>query len=132
MGRTLIVACAVCLSLLTACPSKTTKLPTGQALAEDTSLGVGDVFEVRVFGEKDLSGKYQVGPDGSIRFPFVGALKVEGKQADAVAAELTAKLKEGQYLLAPQVSVFVEQANSKRVTVLGAVGKPGTLALIPG
>lgn len=106
-------------------------LPT-QLPAEDTSLGPGDVFEVRVFGEKDLTGKYQVGPEGSIRFPFLGVVQVQGKEADQVAREITVGLKQGKYLLDPHVSVFVEQTNSKRISVIGAVAKPGTFPMIPG
>jgi len=95
-------------------------------------MGVGDVFEVRVFGEKELTGKYQVGPDGSINYPFLGRVVVVGKEAVEVAQLISDGLKQGQFLVNPNVSVFVEQSNSKRVSVLGAVGKPGTLAIIPG
>jgi len=103
-----------------------------EAPAEDTTLGPGDVFEIRVFGEKDLTGKYQVGPDGSIDFPFLGSINAAGKEANALAEEIADQLEGGGYLKAPQVSIFVEQSNSKRVSVLGAVAKPGTLPIIPG
>jgi protein involved in polysaccharide export with SLBB domain len=99
---------------------------------EDTTLGPGDVFEVRVFGEKDLTGKYQVGPDGSIRFPFLGTVFVGSKQADEVARLISEGLRNGKFLLDPQVSVLVEQTNSKRISVLGAVAKPGTFPIVPG
>jgi len=90
------------------------------------------VFEVRVFGEKDLTGKYQVGPEGSIRFPFLGIVQVQGKQADEVAGDIADRLKGGNFLLNPSVSVFVEQTNSKRISIIGAVAKPGTLPIVPG
>jgi protein involved in polysaccharide export with SLBB domain len=99
---------------------------------EDTTFGAGDIFEVRVLGEKDLSAKYQVGPDGKVLFPFIGSLTVAGKEADQIALEIADKLKEGQYLTNPQVSVILEQSNSKRVSILGAVAKPGTLPIVPG
>jgi polysaccharide export outer membrane protein len=122
----------VLLPLLAAChQAPNTRVPD-EAPQEDTSLGPGDVFEVRVFGEKDLTGKYQVGPDGSIRFPFLGALVVGGKEADEVARLISGGLREGKYLVDPQVSVFVEQTNSKRISVLGAVAKPGTFPIVPG
>jgi protein involved in polysaccharide export with SLBB domain len=111
--------------------STSSALPT-QIPEEDTTLGPGDVFEVRVFGEKDLTAKYQVGPDGTVRFPFLGVIVVGEKDADVVAHEIAQGLKEGHFLLDPQVSVFVEQSNSKRISIIGAVAKPGTLAIIPG
>lgn len=115
-----------------ACSHATSSAHPVKVPEEDTTLGPGDVFEVRVFGEKDLSAKYQVGPEGTIRFPFLGVIPVQGKEADEVAREIAGRLKEGQFLLDPQVSVYVEQTNSKRYSVIGAVAKPGTFPIIPG
>ncbi|MDB4987506.1 MAG: Capsular polysaccharide synthesis enzyme CpsC, polysaccharide export [Myxococcaceae bacterium] len=111
--------------------SPTTRVPA-QAPAEDTTLGAGDVFEIRVFGEKDLSGKYQVAPDGSIRYPFLGPVMVGGKEVWAIEREIAQGLKDGHFLLDPQVSIFVETTNSRRVSVLGAIARPGTFPLVPG
>lgn len=108
-----------------------TRLPD-QIPAEDTSLAAGDVFEVRVFGEKDLTGTYQVGADETIRFPFVGSLEVAGKETSDVARMITEGLVTGGYFKDPQVSVVLQESNSKRVSVLGAVAKPGTLPIVPG
>ena len=108
-----------------------TALPT-EVPEEETVLGPGDVFEIRVFGEKDLTGRYQVGADGNIRFPFLGTLNVSGLEPDQVAREISDRLKNGNFLVEPNVSVFVEQSNSKRVSVLGAVAKPGIFSIIPG
>lgn len=102
------------------------------APAEDTALGPGDVFDVRVYNEKELSGKFRVAPDGTIRFPFVGVMSVTGKDTQHVAHEIADKLASGGYLVNPYVSVFLEESNSKRVSIIGAVAKPGTLAIIPG
>lgn len=125
--------CAAVLFLYGACArggsGASTEVPV---TVEDTALGAGDVFEVRVFGEKDLSGKYQVAPDGTIHFPFIGLVAVGGKEAPSVAEEIALRLKDGGFLNDPQVSVFVEQSNSKRISVLGAVAKPGTLPIVPG
>jgi protein involved in polysaccharide export with SLBB domain len=95
-------------------------------------MGVGDVFEVRVFGDKELTTRYQVGPDGGIQFPFIGSVKVAGRESHQVAHDIAARLKSGGFLNDPQVSVFVEQTNSKRISVLGAIMKPGTFAIVPG
>jgi polysaccharide export outer membrane protein len=100
--------------------------------AEDTTLGAGDEFEVRVFGEKDLTGNHQVAPDGTIQFPFLGTVAVAGKETTQVAKAIAAGLSTGGYLKEPQVSVFLLKSNSKRVSVLGAVAKPGTFPIVPG
>lgn len=133
MNRAALAALTLASALaLAACPHGTiTRTPT-ESPQEDTSLGPGDVFEVRVFGEAGLTGKYQVGNDGTFRYPFLGTVQVGGKQVDEVSQEIARGLKEGQFLLDPQVNVYVEQANSRRISVIGAVSRPGTFPITPG
>src|SRR5438105_4545911 len=91
----------------------------------DLSLGPTDVFDVRVFGEADLSSTYRVGADGTIDFPLIGRLNVKGRTPTQVAEEIQHKLE--KYLKSPQVSVLLKESNSKKVTVYGQVQHPGTL-----
>ncbi len=91
----------------------------------DTALGPGDVFVVDVFGEKDLSGKFRVSAHGTVDYPFAGNVKVAGMTPTEVAAMLRKKLADG-YLKDPSVSVFVETYQSKKISILGQVAKPGT------
>ncbi|GMV43293.1 MAG: hypothetical protein AMXMBFR64_50090 [Myxococcales bacterium] len=88
-------------------------------------LGPGDVFEVTVYQEKDLSGTYRVTPSGTIDFPLVGIVSVEGLSPAELADRLRDGLRQG-YLRNPSVNVFVKEFNSKKVFVLGEVQKPGT------
>lgn len=98
----------------------------------DTTLGVGDSFDVRVYGEEELSGKYQVAGDGMIDFPFIGRVEVEAREPTVVASTIQARLKEGGFLTNPQVSVLVTDYSSKHVSVMGAVAKPGVFPLANG
>jgi len=99
---------------------------------DDTTLGPSDVFDVRVYGEEELSGTYRVADDGTIDYPFVGRIEVAGQEPTAVADMITARLRDGQYLVNPQVSIFVSEYNSKRVSVMGAVRRPGTFPVTTG
>jgi polysaccharide export outer membrane protein len=92
---------------------------------EAARLGPGDVFEVRVYGEKELSGTHRVAPDGTISVPLVGTVDVIGLTPAEVGAKLEERFRDG-YLREPNVTVFVKEYNSKRVFVLGSVLKPGT------
>jgi polysaccharide export outer membrane protein len=89
------------------------------------TLEIGDVFDVRVYGEKELSGTFRVGPDGSIRFPLINQVNVKGLTAEAIADLLRKRLEDG-FFRTPQVVVFVKEFRSKKVFVLGEVVKPGT------
>lgn len=99
---------------------------------EATTLGVGDVFELRIVGEDKLPTTFTVAPDGSVDFPYVKRLKVAGLEPQELAELVRAKLMEGQILTDPSVSVSIKEYNSKRVEVLGEVQKPGSLPLQPG
>ena len=96
----------------------------------DTTLGVGDVFDVRVFGENDLSGTYRVGAQGSITFPLAGVIQVEGLEPQMIAKKIADRLSEG-ILRNPQVTVLVKEQTSKKVMILGQVSKPGTFTYTP-
>jgi len=101
-----------------------------QDLAAAT-LGPGDVFEVRVFQEPELSGLFQVGPQGDIIFPLCKRVVVGGLDANGAAEKLRSCLGEG-FMRNPQVSVLVKEFNSKKVFVFGEVQKPGTFAFEDG
>lgn len=99
--------------------------------AVDTSLGIGDSFEVRVFGEPDLSGTYKVGGEGNITFPLVGVMHVEGLDAQSCAKLIADRLREGMLLRNPQVTVLIKDQTSKKIYILGQVGHPGTFNYTP-
>jgi protein involved in polysaccharide export with SLBB domain len=96
----------------------------------DERLGVDDVFTVRIVGEPELSGQYRVAADGTIDFPYVGRLEVHGMRPGEVQRQLTDRLKAG-YLRDPQVTVLVQEWNSRKVNVLGQVSKPGPVPYFP-
>jgi protein involved in polysaccharide export with SLBB domain len=96
----------------------------------DETLGIDDVFEVKVIGESDLSSTYRIATDGSIDFPYVGRLEVAGLRPGQVQQLVANKLRDG-YLVSPQVSVMVKEWNSRRISVLGQVNKPGKVDYFP-
>jgi polysaccharide export outer membrane protein len=93
---------------------------------EDHTLGPNDVFDVRVYGQKELSQPYRVDVDGTIRFPMIGVVHVAGRTAADVEEEIQRRLADG-YVRKPNVSIFVKEQNSKWISVLGEVRSPGTL-----
>ena len=90
-------------------------------------VGPSDTLEVSVFQVPDLSKTVQVNSSGQIALP-VGVVSAGGKTIAELEAEIASKLGE-KYLQSPQVSVFVKEATSQRVTVEGAVEKPGMVSV---
>lgn len=87
-------------------------------------LGPSDVVEVRVFGEPDLSGVHRVEAEGTVRLPLVGNVELDGLGADEAAERIEAAYN-ARYLKDAQVTVVVREFNSRKIYVLGEVGKPG-------
>ena len=96
-------------------------------LTPEERLGIDDVFEVRVLGEKDLSDLYRIAADGTIDYPFIGRVSVVGMRSGDVQALIAAQLADG-YLKKPQVSVMVKEWNSRKVSVIGQVQHPGSVS----
>ncbi len=87
-------------------------------------VGPQDLLEISVFGLPDLTRSVRVNSSGQISLPLAGSFQAGGKTIQELEQMIAAKLSEG-YLQNPQVSVFVKEYTSQRVTVEGAVGKPG-------
>ena len=94
------------------------------AASKTLALGPGDIFEIRVYNEKDISNIYRVSNSGHIDFPLLGSIKVDSLTSNQLVGVLETKLKE--FLKNPQVSVFIKEFHSKKVYVFGQVRKPGT------
>jgi polysaccharide export outer membrane protein len=90
----------------------------------DYRIGPLDLLEVSVFQVPDLNKTVQVSSSGMIVLPLVGSIAARGNTVDQLRADIAAKLG-AKYLQNPQVSVFVKEAQSQRITIEGAVNKPG-------
>src|SRR6185295_17436559 len=102
------------------------------APVESTTLGPGDLFTLEVVGEKDLPKEFQVASDGTVDFPYVHRIEVQGLEPQELARTVRQQLIEQRILIDPSVIVSVKEYNSKRVTVLGQVQKPGSFPLRTG
>jgi polysaccharide biosynthesis/export protein len=92
------------------------------------AVGSGDVLTVVVGEEDELSGEFQISDEGSIVYPLLGAVEVEGLDLPAIADLIRTRLA-ADYLVSPQVAVYVKEYGSKKVAVLGDVPKPGFFSL---
>ena len=100
-------------------PAPADPAPTG-----DYEVGPGDVLEVTVFGNDDLSRVPTVQTNGSISYPLLGEVQVAGLTVAEIQRKLT-NLLEKDYLVKPQVEVKVREFNSQYVSVVGEVNSPG-------
>jgi len=93
------------------------------------AIGVGDVLEVSVWKNPELSATVPVRPDGRISVPLLGDVQAAGMTPLALKQTLTEGYKE--YVTAPGVSVVVKEIHSRKIYVTGEVAHPGTFDLEP-
>ena len=96
----------------------------------DATLEMGDTFDVRVYGEADLTGTYRVSAEGTINMPLAGVIKVEGLNQQQAAKRIADRLREG-LIRDPQVIVSIKELASKKIYIIGQVAKPGTFSFTP-
>ena len=92
--------------------------------AGDYEVGPGDVLDIAVFGNDDLSRVPTVQTNGSITFPLLGEVQVAGLTVAEVQRKITNLLAK-DYLVNPQVEVKVKEYQSQYVSVVGEVNSPG-------
>ena len=92
-------------------------------------IGAKDLLEISVFGLNELNQTVRVSEDGKITLPLVGEVAVDGLTKSELEKKLAALL-EAKYLQNPQITIFIKEYQSKRVSVMGAVGKPGDYELL--
>ncbi len=112
-------------------PAPAYDTPPPQPMAESRleSLGMGDMVRVTVFRNPDLTTEARVSERGTILFPMVGEIPVAGLTPSQAGARLAEKLRSGRFVVNPEVTVSLAQVNSRQVSVLGNVNKPGRYPL---
>lgn len=91
------------------------------------TLGPEDVIEVFVWKEPELSTVVTVRPDGRITLPLAGEFEAADKTPKQLQEEVTERLE--KYLEVPVVTVSVQAINSRQISVLGEVRRPGRYRL---
>ena len=121
MIQTLIRTLTLCIALFAA-----------NAAAQDTPdypLGPGDTLRIQVFQNPDLTVETRVSESGSITYPLIGVVELGGLSIAAAEKKIAAALKDGGFILQPQVNIIFTSLRSNQVSVLGQVNRPGRFPL---
>ena len=137
--RLLILVLVV--AVLSACSSAPKVIPDelkpDQSSVSETPsyrIGPGDIVNISVWKNPDLSVEVPVRPDGYISVPLIGDVLASGNRPEDVAADVESKLE--KYIRSPKASVIVSKLVSheflSRVRVVGAVQAPKSIAYRQG
>jgi len=94
-------------------------------------IGPGDKIQIRVYKNPDLDTLTRVSAAGTVRVPLVGEVAVGGLAEREVEQQLAHLLENGGYVNNPQVTVAVEEYESRQASVLGYVNRPGKYVISP-
>lgn len=124
-----LAACSPLLvAALLAQPPSPAPPPSPEPTAPEYRVGPGDVLDIVVFGNDDLSRMPTVQSDGTIALPLLGEVAVAGLTVPEIKLKLTSLLA-SDYLVNPQVVVRVKDYQSQFVTILGEINSPGRRTL---
>lgn len=93
------------------------------------TLGSGDRVRVTVYGERDLSGTFEISGQGKIAYPLIGDVPAGGKTVHELEKVIVSLLADG-YLRKPKVSI--EVASYRPFYIIGEVKRPGSYAYVEG
>lgn len=88
-------------------------------------LGAGDLIEVNVYSVPELTTKARVSNSGDVYLPLVDYVHLEGLTQEEAQTVIEKRLEDGGFVRNPHVTIFVDDAQSQGVTILGEVSKPG-------
>jgi len=103
-------------------PDTAKDLPDQSALVK---LGPGDLLEVNVYNVPELASKVRVSNSGDVYLPLIDYVHVDGLTQEEAQTVIQKRLEDGGFVRSPHVTIFVDEAASQGVTVIGEVGKPG-------
>jgi polysaccharide biosynthesis/export protein len=88
-------------------------------------LGPGDLIEVNVYNVPELTTKARVSNSGDVYLPLIDYVHVDGLTQEEAQTVIEKRLESGGFVRNPHVTIFVDDAQSQGVTVLGEVSRPG-------
>jgi polysaccharide export outer membrane protein len=103
--------------LLSALSSKRTS-------SQDYRIGPDDLIEITVFEDDKLNKTVRVSSQGNISLPLIGILRVKGLTGSEMEKEIRDLLAE-KYFQDPHVGIFIKEYHNQRISLMGAVTKPG-------
>ena len=90
-------------------------------------LGPADIISIDLTDTDDLDNSYEIDPDGFIDLPFVGKAKIDGLVLDDAQNLLKQIL--GEFYINPDLQISIDEYNSSKVYIVGAVRNQITINL---
>jgi polysaccharide export outer membrane protein len=123
--RYMLLALTLCSSVAFAQTSPSATAAASAAKPE-ALLGAGDVVKISVYQNPDLTvDGARISETNQLNFPLIGNVVIGGLTVTAAEQKIAKLLRDGGFVLRPQVTIQIGQIRSAVISILGQVGKPG-------
>jgi polysaccharide export outer membrane protein len=92
-------------------------------------LSPGDILKISVFKNPEMTNDVRVSEVGTIGFPLIGSVQVAGITLPGAEHKIAQLLKDGGFVVNPQVNILLTQAFGNQVSVIGQFNRPGRYPL---
>jgi polysaccharide export outer membrane protein len=106
-------------------PDQSSPNQSGPDQSGMVKLGPADLIEVNVYNVPELTSKVRVSNSGDVYLPLIDYVHVDGLTQEEAQTLIEKRLSDGGFVRSPHVTIFVDEAASQGVTVLGEVLKAG-------
>lgn len=93
-------------------------------------IGSGDLLEMTVFDEPEMTQGIRVSDSGEGNISLIGAVKLSGLTTAQAETMIATRFRDGNFLLDPQVHIFIREYGTQGVSVLGEVRRPGVYGVL--
>ncbi len=120
--RGILAAVAIALAILTSPAFGQPAKPAPESIL----IGAGDMLHIQIFDSPEMDQHARVTDDGNVPLILLGSVHIAGKTPEGAARTIEARLRLGEVLKHPQVTVVIEQYATQGVLVIGQVAHPGS------
>jgi polysaccharide export outer membrane protein len=121
-------------------PAETSAVPLAQpgepvplgsliSVGDDYKIGPNDLLDFDIFGVPGMQRTVRVNASGLVGLPLIGAVTLGGLTSSQAETLIAAKYAEN-YLQDPQISLFIKEFTTQRITIEGAVARPGIYPVV--
>lgn len=125
-----VCAVGACAAAILPAPAQSAPAAPTAELSAAYRINPGDELEIYVWGEERLQRTVRVLPDGTLAFPLVGQVRVQGMLPHDLETTIGERLRDQYRGQVPQVTVSVKSPSGMQFSVMGKVRSPG--AFTPG
>lgn len=106
-------------------PVETNVLPATNSSADQMRISGGDLLNITVYGVPELTQDVRVNNTGDVYLPLIGYVQLGGLTLDQAQTVIENRLREGEFVKNPHVTVFLKDFVNQSATVTGEVVRPG-------